>query len=134
MQDNQRSVLLSSPSPPGPILTPNRGSVHPIPGFFSPVLRSPDDTRRLPVDPARIAPSCPPSPAMPADLESRVAELETRLAFQDDLLATLDRTVALQDRSLGQLRGELARLRDGLETVRVALGHDVADEPPPPHY
>jgi SlyX protein len=71
---------------------------------------------------------------MSPDLERRVAELETRLAFQDDLLGTLDRTVALQDRALGDLREEIARLRAGLEGVRVALGHDVADEPPPPHY
>jgi SlyX protein len=71
---------------------------------------------------------------MSHDLESRVAELETRLAFQDDLLGALDRTVALQDRALGDLREEIARLRAGLEGVRTALGHDVADEPPPPHY
>jgi len=71
---------------------------------------------------------------MSADLANRVAELETRLLFQDDLLASLDRTVAAQDRELTLLRAAVARLRAGLEASRVAVSHDIANEPPPPHY
>jgi SlyX protein len=67
-------------------------------------------------------------------LEARIVELESRTAFQDDLLANLDRTVAqLGDEVVG-LRKLCNEMREALETVRLALSHDVASEPPPPHY
>ena len=69
-----------------------------------------------------------------AEYESRLIELETRVAFQDDLLNTLNRdSHALAD-EVARLRAACADLRKSLDAIRIALQHDVADEPPPPHY
>lgn len=69
-----------------------------------------------------------------ADFAARLAELETRFAFQDDLIATLNPQVAMQERKIQELSDQLRQLRNELGQLRAALGHDVADEPPPPHY
>ena len=66
--------------------------------------------------------------------EARLIELETRIAFQDDLLATLNRDSAALADEVVRLREACADLRKSLDAMRVALQHDVADEPPPPHY
>jgi SlyX protein len=67
-------------------------------------------------------------------LAARVSELEVRVAFQDDLLGTLNAGMATADATIRALRDDLANLRQSLEGLRVALGSDVRDEPPPPHY
>jgi SlyX protein len=72
--------------------------------------------------------------AVPERLIERLEELEIRVAFQEDLLGTLDRGVTDLSQSMGHLRDELGQLRLALDAVRVALGHDVRDEAPPPHY
>ena len=71
---------------------------------------------------------------MSAELEARIVELESRIAFQDDLLSNLNQTVAELGDEVVALRKLTAELRDALEAVRLALAHDVASEPPPPHY
>ena len=67
-------------------------------------------------------------------LASRVSELEVRVAFQDDLLGTLNAGMAAADATIRALRDDVARLRQSLDGLRVALGPDARDEPPPPHY
>ena len=69
-----------------------------------------------------------------AEINERLAELETRFAFQDDVVATLNPQVASQERKLIDLVEELRQLRREVTLLRAALGHDMADEPPPPHY
>lgn len=69
-----------------------------------------------------------------AEINERLAELETRFAFQDDVVATLNPQVATQERKLVDLVDELRQLRREVTYLRAALGHDMADEPPPPHY
>jgi SlyX protein len=71
---------------------------------------------------------------MSNELQVRIEELEVRVAFQDDLLATLNASVAGLDRGLGEARAQIERLRQSLDAMRVALAHDAAREPPPPHY
>ena len=48
-------------------------------------------------------------------------------------MQTLDTTVAAQDRAITSMARELERLRGELAGMQ-APGHDVRDEPPPPHY
>jgi SlyX protein len=69
-----------------------------------------------------------------ASIEERLTELEVRLAFIDDTVNALNGVVADQDRRVQQLSAELERLRGELLGVRLALSHDIRDEPPPPHY
>jgi len=70
----------------------------------------------------------------PRELEARIVELESRVAFQDDLVGSLDRTVAALGDEVARLRKLCDELQGALEAVRVAFSHDVAGEPPPPHY
>lgn len=67
-------------------------------------------------------------------LEERLTELEMRFSFLDDTLATLNEVVIAQDRKVEKLGEVIAALHGELGTVRGMLGHDVAEEPPPPHY
>ena len=67
-------------------------------------------------------------------LEERLTELEVRLAFLDDSVAALNAAMVRQDRRDAQLRAELERMRAELVGLRGSLSHDVASEPPPPHY
>ena len=67
-------------------------------------------------------------------LEERLTELEVRLAFIDEGVQALNSAVALQDQTLLAMRRELDHLRSDLVGVRSALGNDVGNEPPPPHY
>lgn len=69
-----------------------------------------------------------------AEISERLAELETRFAFQDDVVTTLNPQVATQERKLIDVVEELRQLRREVTQLRAALGHDMADEPPPPHY
>jgi len=71
---------------------------------------------------------------MTGSLEQRLTELEVRIAFIENTVQALDVAVATQDRLLEQFRRESELLRGELAQVRVALAHDVHDEPPPPHY
>ena len=57
-----------------------------------------------------------------------------RFAFLEQTAQSLDATVAVQDRELSRLRIEYDRLRTELSQIRIGLGDDVRDEPPPPHY
>lgn len=68
------------------------------------------------------------------EINERLAELETRFAFQDDVVTTLNPQVASQERKLVDVVEELRQLRREVSLLRAALGHDIADEPPPPHY
>lgn len=70
----------------------------------------------------------------PSEVEARIVELETRVAFQDELLGSLNGTVAGLGDEVVALRKLCAELRGALEALRIALGNDVAGEPPPPHY
>ncbi|MBI2399366.1 MAG: SlyX family protein [Xanthomonadales bacterium] len=73
-------------------------------------------------------------PSTLAEINTRLAELESRFAFQDDVVATLNPQVATQERRLVDIVEELRQLRREVTLLRAALGHDAADEPPPPHY
>lgn len=69
-----------------------------------------------------------------SEIKDRLAELETRFAFQDDVVASLNPQVASQERRLVDIAEELRQLRREITMLRAALGHDIGDEPPPPHY
>lgn len=69
-----------------------------------------------------------------ADIQTRLTELEMRFAFQDDVVGVLNPQVAAQERRLVDVVDELRQLRREVALLRAALGHHVADEPPPPHY
>ena len=71
---------------------------------------------------------------MPDELNDRLTELEIRVAFQDDLLGTLNGQVAALTGGMQNAQREIARLREALDGLRTSLSHDIADEPPPPHY
>ena len=71
---------------------------------------------------------------MSGEHEARIVELESRIAFQDDLLSNLNTTVAELSDEVVALRKLTGELREALESVRVGLAHDLASEPPPPHY
>ncbi|MEO8803072.1 MAG: SlyX family protein [Rudaea sp.] len=67
-------------------------------------------------------------------LEERLNELEVRFAFLEHAMQSLDATVTGHDRLLSEMREAFARVRGELSQVKVALAHDVRDEPTPPHY
>jgi SlyX protein len=67
-------------------------------------------------------------------LEDRLTELEVRIAFIDDGVAALNAAVAMHDQSMLDMRREIDRLRADLVGLRSALGNDMSNEPPPPHY
>ncbi|AVP98384.1 hypothetical protein C7S18_14840 [Ahniella affigens] len=69
-----------------------------------------------------------------AELARRLDDLESRFAFQDDVLGSISPGVALGARKMVDLESELQSLRREVAMLRVALGHDVRDEAPPPHY
>jgi SlyX protein len=69
-----------------------------------------------------------------SDIKDRLAELETRFAFQDDVVASLNPQVASQERRLIDIAAELRQLRHEITMLRAALGHDISEEPAPPHY
>jgi SlyX protein len=69
-----------------------------------------------------------------SEVEARQVDLETRVAFQDELLATLDRNCTSLGDEVARLRKLCTDMRASLESIRVALGPDTSDEPPPPHY
>ena len=71
---------------------------------------------------------------MNATWEQRLIELETRVAFMDNTVQSLVASVTAQDRLSGELRREFERLRQELKGITLSFGHDVRDEPPPPHY
>lgn len=64
----------------------------------------------------------------------RLADLETRITFMDDALGALSDADATLSRQLLALEQAVHDLRAELASIRVALGHDPHDEPPPPHY
>lgn len=74
------------------------------------------------------------SAAVQDPLNDRLTELEIRVAFQDDLLGALNGQVATLSSDMRFAQREIARLREALDGLRTSLAHDVADEPPPPHY
>ena len=68
------------------------------------------------------------------EIDARLAELEMRFSFQDDLLTTLGPQVAQHERRIIEFTEALRALRGEMTQLRAALGHDIGDEPPPPHY
>lgn len=71
---------------------------------------------------------------MTATLESRLTELEVRFAFLDDAVAALSAADTERTQRLLVLERAFREIREELSAMRVALGHDMRDEPPPPHY
>lgn len=71
---------------------------------------------------------------MSMSLEQRLTELETRITFIENTMHALDTAVAAQDRFVAQFQREFELLRGDLAQVKVALSHDMRDEPAPPHY
>lgn len=71
---------------------------------------------------------------MAATLESRLTELEVRFAFLDDAVAALSASDAERTQRVLALERAFRDIREELAAMRVALGHDVREEPPPPHY
>ncbi|HQW82517.1 MAG: SlyX family protein [Rhodanobacteraceae bacterium] len=69
-----------------------------------------------------------------SEIHERLADLEMRFAFQDDVITSLNPQVATQERHLIDIAEELRQLRHEVTQLRAALGHDIGDEPPPPHY
>lgn len=69
-----------------------------------------------------------------AELARRLDDLESRFAFQDEVLASLNPQVAVGTRKVIDLETELRGLRAEVAMLRIALGHDVREEAPPPHY
>lgn len=69
-----------------------------------------------------------------AELARRLDDLESRFAFQDEVLASLNPQVAIGARKVIDLETELRGLRAEVAMLRIALGHDVREEAPPPHY
>ncbi|MBL0028653.1 MAG: SlyX family protein [Rhodanobacteraceae bacterium] len=69
-----------------------------------------------------------------SEINERLAELEMRFAFQDDVVTSLNPQVATQERRIIDIAEELRQLRREVTQLRAALGHDIGDEPPPPHY
>ena len=67
-------------------------------------------------------------------LERRIDELEARVAFQEDLIAELERVLAALAGEFDRVRPHLLELRGRVDALQVALSHDAANEPPPPHY
>lgn len=65
---------------------------------------------------------------------ARIEDLEVRLTFVDDTVAGLSASDAEQSMRLLALERAVQDLRHELHAMRTALGHDVRDEPPPPHY
>lgn len=65
---------------------------------------------------------------------SRESELEIKLTFLDDTVAALSDADAEQAQQLRRIERSLHEIRAELQTLRLALGHDARDEPPPPHY
>lgn len=71
---------------------------------------------------------------MSDDKNHRVSELEIKLTFIDDTVSALSRADAEQARRLRQIEQSLLEMHIELRALRLALGHDARDEPPPPHY
>lgn len=66
--------------------------------------------------------------------DERIDDLEVRLTFVDETVAGLSAADAEQSMRLRALEQALQDIRHELRTIRTAMGHDVRDEPPPPHY
>lgn len=64
----------------------------------------------------------------------RVSELEIKLTFLDDTVSALSSADAEQAQQLRRIERSLSEMRAELHALRLALGHDARDEPPPPHY
>jgi SlyX protein len=66
--------------------------------------------------------------------EQRLIDLEVRIAFQDDLIQSLNAEVFQATQKIERMEVELRQLREALEVLQVALGPDVRQEAPPPHW
>lgn len=64
----------------------------------------------------------------------RLSELEIKLTFLDDTVSDLTTVDAQRSQRLNAIERGLADIRNELASLRMALGHDAHDEPPPPHY
>ena len=73
------------------------------------------------------------TPTLP-ELDARMSELEMRFAFQDDVVTTLNPQVATLERRVVELIDQMRELRREVTQLRAGLGHNIGDEPPPPHY
>ncbi|MDQ2971613.1 MAG: SlyX family protein [Pseudomonadota bacterium] len=69
-----------------------------------------------------------------SESDDRLTEMEVRLAFLDEALAELNAAEADRSQRMLAIERILSDLRLALAAIRTALGEDVRQEPPPPHY
>ncbi|MEO7148621.1 MAG: SlyX family protein [Rhodanobacteraceae bacterium] len=69
-----------------------------------------------------------------SESDDRLTEMEVRLAFLDEALAELNAAEADRSQRMLAIERILSDLRLELAAIRTALGEDVRQEPPPPHY
>ncbi|WP_293868013.1 SlyX family protein [uncultured Alsobacter sp.] len=67
-------------------------------------------------------------------LAARLETLEVRCAYQDQAIEELNEMVVQQWTKLDHALRKVAELEERLREMRESQGHDVQDEPPPPHY
>lgn len=72
--------------------------------------------------------------SMSDSLEQRLGEVEIKLTFLDDTVSDLAMIDAQRSQRLNAIERALADMRNELISLRMAIGHDAHDEPPPPHY
>lgn len=66
--------------------------------------------------------------------DDRLDEMEVRQAFLDEALAQLNAADADRSQRMLAIERLLSDLRLELAAIRTALGEDIREEPPPPHY
>ncbi len=66
--------------------------------------------------------------------DDRLTEMEVRLAFLDEALAQLNAAEADRSQRMLAIERLLSDLRLEFAAIRTALGEDMREEPPPPHY
>lgn len=71
---------------------------------------------------------------MSHNAEQRLSEVEIKLTFLDDTVSDLATVDAQRSQRLNAIERALTDIRNELNSLRMALGHDAHDEPPPPHY
>ncbi|MDN5923512.1 MAG: SlyX family protein [Xanthomonadales bacterium] len=68
------------------------------------------------------------------DAEQRLSEVEIKLTFLDNTVSDLATVDAQRSQRLNAIERVLVDIRAELNSLRMAIGHDARDEPPPPHY
>ncbi|MEY2756833.1 MAG: hypothetical protein RIR33_611 [Pseudomonadota bacterium] len=66
--------------------------------------------------------------------EARIDALEIRIAHQDRVIEDLNQTITQQWKDIDGLKREVARFAERMANAEHALGADLGEEPPPPHW